>query len=122
MRHELSIIEQMGFPGYFLIVADFVQWAKSQGIRVGPGRGSVGGSMVAYALGITELDPIRWGLGFERFLNTGRKQMPDIDIDFDERRRGGVIRYVSQRYGADRGAQIITFPTIQTNKAPPDSA
>ncbi|GAC1363642.1 MAG: DNA polymerase III subunit alpha [Actinomycetota bacterium] len=122
MRHELSVIEDMGFPGYFLIVADFVQWAKSQGIRVGPGRGSVGGSMVAYALGITELDPIRWNLGFERFLNTGRKQMPDIDIDFDERRRGEVIRYVSERYGEDRVAQIITFSTIKARQAMRDAA
>ena len=122
MRHELSVIEQMGFPGYFLIVADFVSWAKRQGIRVGPGRGSVGGSMVAYALGITELDPIRWGLGFERFLNTGRKQMPDIDIDFDERRRGEVIRYVSERYGEDRVAQIITFSTIKAKQALRDAA
>jgi DNA polymerase-3 subunit alpha len=122
MRHELSVIEQMGFPGYFLIVADFVQWAKSQGIRVGPGRGSVGGSMVAYALGITEIDPIRWGLGFERFLNPGRKQMPDIDIDFDERRRGEVIRYVSERYGEDRVAQIITFSTIKAKQAMRDAA
>jgi len=122
MRHELSVIEQMGFHGYFLIVADFVQWAKSQGIRVGPGRGSVGGSMVAYALGITEIDPIRWGLGFERFLNTGRKQMPDIDIDFDERRRGEVIRYVSERYGEDRVAQIITFSTIKAKQALRDAA
>ena len=122
MRHELSVIEQMGFPGYFLIVQDFVQWAKSQGIRVGPGRGSVGGSMVAYALGITEIDPIRWGLGFERFLNPGRKQMPDIDIDFDERRRGEVIRYVSDRYGEDRVAQIITFSTIKAKQAMRDAA
>ena len=122
MRHELSVIEQMGFPGYFLIVADFVQWAKRQGIRVGPGRGSVGGSLVAYALGITELDPIRWNLGFERFLNTGRKQMPDIDIDFDERRRGEVIRYVSERYGEDRVAQIITFSTIKAKQALRDAA
>ena len=122
MRHELSVIEQMGFPGYFLIVADFVQWAKSQGIRVGPGRGSVGGSLVAYALGITELDPIRWNLGFERFLNTGRRQMPDIDIDFDERRRGEVIRYVSERYGEDRVAQIITFSTIKAKQALRDAA
>ena len=122
MRHELAVIEEMGFPGYFLIVADFVQWAKSQGIRVGPGRGSVGGSLVAYALGITELDPIRWNLGFERFLNTGRKQMPDIDIDFDERRRGEVIRYVCERYGEDRVAQIITFSTIKAKQALRDAA
>ncbi|HLI57185.1 MAG TPA: DNA polymerase III subunit alpha, partial [Actinomycetota bacterium] len=122
MRHELGVIEQMGFPGYFLVVADFVQWAKRQGIRVGPGRGSAGGSLVAYALGITELDPIRWNLGFERFLNPGRKQMPDIDIDFDERRRGEVIRYASERYGSDRVAQIITFSTIKAKQAMRDAA
>ncbi len=120
--YELSVIEQMGFPGYFLIVADFVQWAKRSGIRVGPGRGSVGGSIVAYALGITELDPIRWKLGFERFLNPGRRQMPDIDIDFDERRRGEVIRYVTERYGEERVAQIITFSTIKAKAAIRDAA
>jgi DNA polymerase-3 subunit alpha len=122
MRHELKVIEQMGFPGYFLVVADFVQWAKRQGIRVGPGRGSAAGSLVAYALGITGLDPLRWNLGFERFLNPGRKQMPDIDIDFDERRRGEVIRYVSERYGEDRVAQIITFSTIKAKQALRDAA
>ncbi|HEU5002769.1 MAG TPA: DNA polymerase III subunit alpha [Actinomycetota bacterium] len=122
MRHELNVIEQMGFPGYFLIVADFVSWAKRHGIRVGPGRGSAGGSLVAYALGITELDPIRFNLGFERFLNPGRKQMPDIDIDFDERRRGEVIRYVTERYGEDRVAQIITFSTIKARQAMRDAA
>ncbi len=120
--YELGVIEKMGFAGYFLIVADFVGWAKRNGIRVGPGRGSVGGSLVAYALGITELDPIRWNLGFERFLNPGRKQMPDIDIDFDERRRGEVIRYVSERYGEDRVAQIITFSTIKAKAAIRDAA
>ncbi len=122
LRMELGVIEQMGFSGYFLIVADFVQWAKANKIRVGPGRGSVGGSIVAYALGITELDPIRWNLGFERFLNPGRKSMPDIDIDFDERRRGEVIRYVSQKYGEDRVAQIITFSTIKAKAAIRDAA
>ncbi len=122
MRHELGVIEQMGFPGYFLVVADFVQWAKRQGIRVGPGRGSAAGSLVSYALGITALDPIRWNLDFERFLNTGRKSMPDIDIDFDERRRGEVIRYVSERYGEDRVAQIITFSTIKAKQALRDAA
>ncbi|MGH2772644.1 MAG: DNA polymerase III subunit alpha, partial [Actinomycetota bacterium] len=105
---ELKTIDEMGFSGYFLVVQDFVNWAKNNGIRVGPGRGSAGGSIVAYALGITELDPLRWKLGFERFLNPGRKSMPDIDIDFDERRRGEVIRYVCERYGEDRVAQIIT--------------
>jgi DNA polymerase-3 subunit alpha len=122
LRMELDVIEQMGFSGYFLIVADFVQWAKANKIRVGPGRGSVGGSIVAYALGITELDPLRWKLGFERFLNPGRKSMPDIDIDFDERRRGEVIRYVSQKYGEDRVAQIITFSTIKAKAAIRDAA
>ena len=121
-EHELQVIEKMGFPGYFLIVADFVQWAKAQGIRVGPGRGSVGGSIIAYALGITELDPIRWNLGFERFLNPGRRQMPDMDIDFDERRRPEVIRYVSSKYGEDRVAQIITFSTIKAKQALRDAA
>lgn len=119
---ELSVIEKMGFSGYFLIVADFVGWAKRNRIRVGPGRGSVGGSIVAYALGITELDPIRWHLGFERFLNPGRRQMPDIDIDFDERRRDEVIRYVSERYGEDHVAQIITFSTIKAKAAIRDAA
>jgi DNA polymerase-3 subunit alpha len=122
MATELEVIEKMGFSGYFLIVSDFVLWAKSNGIRVGPGRGSVGGSLVAYALGITELDPLRWNLGFERFLNTGRRQMPDIDIDFDDRRRGEVIRYVSERYGEDRVAQIITFSTIKAKAAVRDAA
>jgi DNA polymerase III subunit alpha len=122
LRMELRVIEEMGFSGYFLIVADFVQWAKSNKIRVGPGRGSVGGSIVAYCMGITELDPIRWNLGFERFLNPGRKSMPDIDIDFDERRRGEVIRYVSQKYGEDRVAQIITFSTIKAKAAIRDAA
>jgi DNA polymerase-3 subunit alpha len=120
--YELSVIENMGFSGYFLIVADFVQWAKQNDIRVGPGRGSVGGSIIAYALGITELDPIRWNLGFERFLNPGRRELPDIDIDFDERRRGEVIRYVCDRYGEDRVAQIITFSTIKAKQAIRDAA
>ncbi len=92
LNMELRVIDEMGFTAYFLIVSDFVQWAKSQKIRVGPGRGSVGGSIVAYCLAITELDPIRWKLGFERFLNPGRKSMPDIDIDLDDRRRGEVIQ------------------------------
>jgi len=121
-RRELAVIEQTGLVDYFLIVADFVGWAKRNGIRVGPGRGSVGGSIVAYALRITDLDPIRWNLGFERFLNTGRKEMPDIDIDFDERRRSEVIQYVSQKYGEDRVAQIITFSTIKAKAAIRDAA
>ncbi|MGQ0679781.1 MAG: DNA polymerase III subunit alpha [Actinomycetota bacterium] len=122
LNMELKVIEEMGFSAYFLIVADFVGWAKRNRIRVGPGRGSVGGSIVAYALSITELDPLRWKLGFERFLNPGRKSMPDIDIDLDDRRRGEVIRYVSQKYGDDRVAQIITFSTIKAKAAIRDAA
>ncbi len=106
---ELSVIEKMRFPGYFLIVADFIKFAKSQGIPVGPGRGSGAGSLVAYALTITDLDPIRFGLFFERFLNPERTSMPDFDVDFCQSRRGEVIDYVRARYGADRVAQIITF-------------
>ncbi len=106
---ELSTIEKMGFPGYFLIVSDFIKYAKSQGIPVGPGRGSGAGSLVAYALTITDLDPLRFGLFFERFLNPERVSMPDFDIDFCQTRRNEVIDYVRARYGADRVAQIITF-------------
>ena len=122
ISNELAVIEQMGFAGYFLIVADFVGWAKDHGIRVGPGRGSVGCSIVAYCLNITDLDPIRWRLGFERFLNPARQQMPDADIDFDERRRGEVIKYVSEKYGEDHVAQIITFSTIKAKQALRDAA
>ncbi len=110
---ELRVIENTKFPGYFLIVADFIQWAKSQGIPVGPGRGSGAGSLVAYALTITDLDPIRFGLLFERFLNEERVSMPDFDIDFCQERRDEVIRYVQDKYGHDRVAQIITFGTLQ---------
>ena len=106
---ELSVIEKMRFPGYFLIVSDFIKYAKSRGIPVGPGRGSGAGSLVAYALTITDLDPVRFGLFFERFLNPERNSMPDFDIDFCQTRRGEVIDYVRERYGADRVAQIITF-------------
>ncbi len=106
---ELSTIAKMGFPGYFLIVSDFIKFAKSKGIPVGPGRGSGAGSLVAYALTITDLDPLRFGLFFERFLNPERVSMPDFDIDFCQTRRGEVIDYVRARYGADRVAQIITF-------------
>ena len=109
LEFELSIIERMKFPGYFLIVADFIKWAKAQNIPVGPGRGSGAGSLVAYALTITDLDPIRFSLLFERFLNPERVSMPDFDIDFCQTRRDEVIAYVRQRYGADRVAQIITF-------------
>jgi len=113
LDYELGIIERMGFPGYFLIVSDFIQWAKSQGIPVGPGRGSGAGSLVAWALTITDLDPLRFGLLFERFLNPERVSMPDFDVDFCQDRRGEVIRYVKDRYGHDRVAQIITFGTLQ---------
>ena len=106
---ELDVIVKMKFPGYFLIVADFIQWAKGQGIPVGPGRGSGAGSLVAWALTITDLDPMRFGLLFERFLNPERVSMPDFDIDFCQDRRDEVIAYVRERYGADRVAQIITF-------------
>ena len=103
----------MKYAGYFLIVADFIQWAKSQGIPVGPGRGSGAGSLVAYALTITDLDPIRFGLLFERFLNPERISMPDFDVDFCQDRRDEVIHYVQQKYGRDRVAQIITFGTCR---------
>lgn len=110
---ELNIIANMGFPGYFLIVADFIQWAKEQGIPVGPGRGSGAGSVVAWALTITDLDPLRYGLLFERFLNPERVSMPDFDIDFCQERRGEVIDYVRRKYGDGQVAQIITFGTLQ---------
>jgi DNA polymerase III subunit alpha len=110
---ELSVIGRMKYSGYFLIVADFIQWAKAQGIPVGPGRGSGAGSLVAYSLTITDLDPIRFGLLFERFLNPERISMPDFDVDFCQNRRDEVVRYVQQRYGQDRVAQIITFGTLQ---------
>jgi DNA polymerase-3 subunit alpha len=121
-EYEMSVIESMGFCGYFLVVADFIMWAKRNGIRVGPCRGSAGGSIVSYAMGITDLDPIFHGLVFERFLNPERVSMPDIDIDFDERRRGDVIRYVTEKYGDDRVAQIITYGTIKAKAAVKDSA
>jgi DNA polymerase-3 subunit alpha len=113
LDYELGVIEKMGFPGYFLIVADFIQWAKQQGIPVGPGRGSGAGSLVAWSLTITDLDPLRFNLFFERFLNPERVSMPDFDIDFCQDRREEVIRYVQQKYGRDRVAQIITFGKLQ---------
>ena len=113
LAYELRVIEGMKFPGYFLIVSDFIQWAKEHGIPVGPGRGSGAGSVVAYSLTITDLDPIRFGLLFERFLNPERVSMPDFDIDFCQTRRDEVIRYVQERYGRDQVAQIITFGTLQ---------
>jgi len=118
---EMDIMVSMGFCSYFLVVADFIMWAKRNGIRVGPGRGSAAGSLVSYALGITDLDPLVHGLVFERFLNPERVSMPDIDIDFDERRRGDVIRYVTEKYGDDRVAQIITYGTIKAKAAVKDS-
>ncbi len=121
-EYELGVIAQMGFPGYFLVVADLVQHAKSSGIRVGPGRGSAAGAMVAYALGITDLDPIEHGLLFERFLNPERISMPDIDIDFDERRRSDMIRYATEKYGEERVAQIVTYGSIKAKAAVKDSA
>jgi DNA polymerase III subunit alpha len=121
-EYEMSVIEAMGFCGYFLVVADFIMWARRNGIRVGPCRGSAGGSIVSYAMGITDLDPIMHGLVFERFLNPERVSMPDIDVDFDERRRGDVIRYVTEKYGDDRVAQIITYGTIKAKAAVKDSA
>lgn len=113
LESELDMIIQMGFPGYFLIVADFIQWSKRQGIPVGPGRGSGAGSLVAWSLTITDIDPIRFGLIFERFLNPERVSMPDFDIDFCQERRDEVIHYVQQRYGYDKVAQIITFGKLQ---------
>jgi DNA polymerase-3 subunit alpha len=121
-EYELKVIDEMQFPEYFLVVQDFVNWAKRRGIRVGPGRGSAAGSVVSYALGITELDPIHYDLMFERFLNPERIAMPDIDIDFDERRRGDVIRYVQETYGPDHVAQIVTYGTIKGKQAIKDAA
>jgi len=113
LDYELGVIMEMGFPGYFLIVSDFIQWSKNNDIPVGPGRGSGAGSVVAWSLTITDLDPLRFGLLFERFLNPERVSMPDFDVDFCQERRGEVIRYVQEQYGTDRVAQIITFGTLQ---------
>jgi DNA polymerase-3 subunit alpha len=121
LTYELDVMIKMGFPGYFLVVADLVTHAKKVGIRVGPGRGSAAGSLVAYALGITGLDPLEHGLLFERFLNPERISMPDIDLDFDERRRSEMIRYATTKYGEDRVAQIITYGTIKSKQAIKDS-
>ncbi|MEO1291802.1 MAG: DNA polymerase III subunit alpha, partial [Pseudomonadota bacterium] len=117
LDYELGIIEKMGFPGYFLIVADFIKWAKGQNIPVGPGRGSGAGSLVAYVLTITNLDPLRYQLLFERFLNPERVSMPDFDIDFCQDRREEVIRYVQDKYGHDKVAQIITFGALLSKVA-----
>ncbi|MGY1435088.1 DNA polymerase III subunit alpha [Streptomyces reniochalinae] len=120
--YEMKVIIDMGFPGYFLVVADFINWAKDNGIAVGPGRGSAAGSIVSYAMGITDLDPVTHGLIFERFLNPERITMPDVDIDFDERRRGDVIRYVTEKYGADKVAMIGTYGTIKAKAAIKDAS
>ncbi len=112
LNYELEMINKMGFTGYFLIVADFVNWAKEKRIVVGPGRGSVGGSLVSYLLNITSIDPLKYNLLFERFLNIGRNELPDIDLDFTDRRRDEVINYVTEKYGKDKVAQIITFGTM----------
>ena len=120
--YEIKVICDKGFPSYFLIVADLINYARSVGIRVGPGRGSAAGSLVAYALGITNIDPIPHGLLFERFLNPERPSAPDIDIDFDDRRRGEMLRYAANKWGSDRVAQVITFGTIKTKAALKDSA
>lgn len=120
-EYEIGVINQMGFPGYFLVVADFINWSKDNGIRVGPGRGSGAGSMAAYAMKITDLDPLQHGLIFERFLNPDRVSMPDFDVDFDERRRGEVIKYVTEKYGAERVAQIVTYGTIKSKQALKDA-
>ena len=118
---ELDVMIKMGFPGYFLVVSDLCNHAREVGIRVGPGRGSAAGSLVSYALGITGLDPIKFGLLFERFLNPERISMPDIDLDFDERRRSEMIQYATTKYGDDRVAQIITYGTIKSKQAIKDS-
>jgi len=121
LDYELGVMLKMGFPGYFLVVADLVAHAKKVGIRVGPGRGSAAGSLVAYSLGITGLDPIEHGLLFERFLNPERISMPDIDLDFDERRRSEMIKYATEKYGEDRVAQIITYGTIKSKQSIKDA-
>lgn len=121
-QFEIQVINEMGFPGYFLVVSDYIKWAKRQGIRVGPGRGSGAGSMVAYAMQITDLDPIEHGLLFERFLNPERVSMPDFDIDFDDRRRDEVIDYVIGKYGQDSVAQVVTFGTLKPKAALKDAA
>src|SRR6202011_4928415 len=116
-ENEIEIIKGMGFPGYFLVVWDFIKYAKDNGIPVGPGRGSAAGSLVAYSLGITDVDPLDYDLLFERFLNPERISMPDIDIDFCMNRRGEVIEYVRQKYGKEKVAQIITFNTLAARAA-----
>ena len=120
-EYEMQVILDKGYPSYFLVVADFIMWAKQNGVPVGPGRGSAAGALIAYALGITELDPMAHGLIFERFLNPERESMPDIDIDFDERRRGDVIRYVTEKWGEDKVSFIATYGTIKAKAAVKDA-
>ena len=119
---ELSIIEKTGYPGYFLIVEDFITAARNMGVSVGPGRGSAAGSAVAYCLGITNIDPIQYDLLFERFLNPDRVSMPDIDIDFEDDGRGRVLDYVIEKYGANQVAQIITYGTMAAKSSVRDTA
>jgi len=121
-EYETGVIVSKGYPGYFLVVADFIGWSKKNGIRVGPGRGSGAGSMCAYVMEITDLDPLKHGLIFERFLNPERASLPDFDIDFDERRRGEVIHYVTEKYGEERVAQIVTYGTIKAKQAVKDAS
>jgi len=121
-EYETEVIVSKGYPGYFLVVADFIGWSKRNGIRVGPGRGSGAGSMCAYVMEITDLDPLKHGLIFERFLNPERASLPDFDIDFDERRRGEVIHYVTEKYGEERVAQIVTYGTIKAKQAVKDAS
>src|SRR6202008_4848378 len=120
LDREIRMIQQMKFSGYFLIVWDFIRYAKERGIPVGPGRGSAAGSLVGYAMAITDIDPLQYGLLFERFLNPERISMPDIDVDFCEMRRGEVIRYVTEKYGREQVAQIITFNTLGARAAMKD--
>lgn len=120
--HELGVIADMGFSSYFLIVWDIINWADNNGVRRGPGRGSAVGSVVSYCLNISQLDPLRWDLYFERFLNTGRRQMPDIDLDIDDNGRAAILRYCSERWGPDRVAQIVTFASIKSRSAVRDTA
>lgn len=122
LEYELRVINEMGFADYFLVVWDLIKYARDRGIRVGPGRGSAAGCFIAYCLRIVDLDPIQYGLLFERFLNPGRKSMPDIDMDFDERYRSEMIRYAGERYGVDHVAQIVTFSTIKARAAVRDAA
>ncbi|HKM25573.1 MAG TPA: DNA polymerase III subunit alpha, partial [Corynebacterium sp.] len=121
-EYEIKVIDMKGYPSYFLIVAEIIKHARSIGIWVGPGRGSAAGALVAYALTITNIDPMEHGLLFERFLNPERPSAPDIDIDFDDRRRGEMIRYAAERWGEDKIAQVITFGTVKTKQALKDSA